>query len=148
MSFYRPVRANPTIADFVRGIDHYMGEFAQFGLTVPSTKPMQFSEVGIGGGHVTNKMKGEPAKAAAAPWEGSGNPRENPWRDPAMQSLRRQFHRELLKFLESQPARWEVNAAFFWSMGSWDPIAAQNSEWADPEIKAAVERHNRAVLSR
>ena len=49
MSFYAPVTVSPTPDDFVRGIDRFMGEFKQYGLSVPTTKPMQFSEVGIGG---------------------------------------------------------------------------------------------------
>jgi hypothetical protein len=147
MSFYRPVRVNPTTVDFVRGIDDYMGEFEEFGLNVPTSKPLQFSEVGIGGGHDEDDVAPDPAKAAATPWGGSGNPSDNPWRDPAVQALRRQYHRELLKFLKTQPARWQVSAAFFWSMGSWDPLGLRNPEFEDPQITTAVERHNRGVLS-
>ena len=147
MSFYRPVNNNPTTADFIRGIDHYMGEFEEFGLSVPTTKPMQFSEVGIGGGEVEDGAMPDLAKAVAAPWEGTTNPRNNPWRDPSLQSLRRQYHRSLLQFMDEQPARWPVSAAFFWSMGSWDPQSSRPSEFTDPEIKAAAIRHNQSVLA-
>ena len=53
MSFYAPVSVRPTPDDFVRGIERYMNEFKEYGLSVPTTKPMQFSEVGIGGRRAT-----------------------------------------------------------------------------------------------
>ena len=142
MSFYRPVRAEPTPADFVRGIEHFMGEFREHGLSVPTSKPMHFSEVGIGGGHDDNDQASDPAEAVKTPWSGSGDPRTNPWRDPAMRRLRRQYHQALLDFLTQQPAPWHVSAAFFWSTGSWDPQGLRHPEFADPEIMAAIRRHN------
>jgi hypothetical protein len=147
MSFYRPVSAKPTTADFVRGIEHFMSEFEGHGLTVPTTKPMHFSEVGIGGGFNDDDDAGDPAKAVQTPWGGSGNPRINPWRAKPMQDMRRQYHRALLQFLADQPARWHVSAAFFWSMGSWDPQGMRNPEFADPEIIEAINRHNQGVSS-
>jgi len=62
-----------------------------------------------------------------------------------MQELRRQFHGALLKFLAEQPARWQVTSAFLWSMGSWDPVGRSDSEFSDPEIMGAIEKHNRAA---
>ena len=62
-----------------------------------------------------------------------------------MQDLRRQYHRALLEFLAKQPARWHVSAAFFWSMGSWDPQGMRHPTFADPEIAAAIELHNQKV---
>jgi hypothetical protein len=145
MSFYAPVSVSPTSSDFVRGIDRFMNEFKQYGLSVPTTKPLQFSEVGIGGGQRSREQPNA-SKAVAAPWEGTANPRNNPWREESMQSLRRQYHLALLEFLTKQPAQWRVSSAFFWSMGSWDPIGQRQSEFADSEIIAEVEKHNRAVL--
>ncbi|HVT29635.1 MAG TPA: cellulase family glycosylhydrolase [Lacipirellulaceae bacterium] len=145
MSCYAPISAQPTADDFVHGIDRFMGEFQQYGLRVPTTKPMQFSEVGLGGGHVRYGEEPDPLKATQSPWEGSGNPHNNPWRTEPMQKLRRQYHKALLEFLTTQPARWRVSAAFFWSMGSWDPIGQSQPEFADAEIIAAIEKHNAAV---
>jgi hypothetical protein len=142
MSFYRPVRVKPTADDFSRGIDDFMSEFRKHGLTVPRTKELQFSEVGIGGGH-NEEPTSDPAKAVQTPWEGTSNPRENPWRDEAMQQLRREYHQALLDFLSGQPARWNVSAAFFWSMGSWDPQGLHRASFADPQIADAIARHNR-----
>jgi mannan endo-1,4-beta-mannosidase len=148
MSFYVPISVSPTSEDFVRGIELFMAEFKQYGLSVPTNKPMQFSEVGIGGGRLRKGEEPDPAKAVQAPWEGTANPRNNPWRGESMQSLRRQFHAALLKFLAEQPARWRVSAGFMWSMGSWDPIGLRNPEFADAVIMAAIEKHNLNVSDR
>ena len=148
MSFYRPVGVRPTTADFVRGIEHFMGEFQAHGLEVPLSKPMHFSEVGIGGGHDDDDRGYDPTEAVKSPWEGSGDPRTNPWLDPAMQRLRRRYHEALLAFLDQQASRWHVSAAFFWSTGSWDPQGLQHPVFADSEIAAAIERHNRAAAAK
>jgi hypothetical protein len=143
MSFYRPVSVRPRVLDFVRGVEDFMDEFRGHGLSVPFTTPMHFSEVGIGGGHEEDDAAIDPAKAVESPWAGSGNPRVNPWRNPAMQQLRRQYHQALLEFLARQPARWRVSAAFFWSTGSWDPQGIGHPAFADPEIQREIRTHNR-----
>jgi hypothetical protein len=145
MSFYAPVSVSPTPDDFVRGIDRFMGEFRQLGLSVPTTKPMQFSEVGIGGRRSRAGKQPRPTEAVAAPWEGTATPDENPWRHEPMRALRRRYHTALLQFLNEQPAPWRVEAVFVWSMGSWDPIGLAEPEFADTEIVSAIERHNRSV---
>jgi hypothetical protein len=144
MSFYRPVSASPTVDDFVRGIEHFMGEFQAYGLSVSTDKPLHFSEVGIGGGRLADG-KGDPAKAVETPWEGTANPRRNPWQGDEMTRLRREYHAVLLEFLTNQPAPWRVSAAFLWSMGSWDPQGFQDPQFADAEIVAAIEHHNRTA---
>ena len=145
MSFYAPMSTSPTPADFVRGIDRFMGEFKQCGLAVPTDKPMQFSEVGIGGGRLRRGERPTVAKAVESPWEGTAFPRTNPWRDDSLRDLRRQYYGALLQFLTTQPARYRVSAAFGWSMGSWDPIGFGQPEFADSDIIAAIAKHNRAV---
>jgi hypothetical protein len=145
MSFYRPVSVTPRAADFVRGVDHFMEEFRGHGLSVPLSTPIHFSEVGIGGGHDEDDIASDPAKATETPWAGSGNPRDDPWAEPEMRQLRRQYHQALLQFLETQPARWHVSAAFFWSTGSWDPQGIRHPEFADPEIIREIRRHNQPV---
>jgi hypothetical protein len=145
MSFYRPINAPPKPDDFVRGIDHFMSEFARHGLIVPKTRPLHFSEVGIGGGHGDENDAGNPEKAAETPWAGSGDPRVNPWRTKPMWEFRRQYHRALLEFLQTQPARWHVSAAFFWSTGSWDPQGVRHPVFGDPVIMEDIRRHNRAA---
>ncbi|HEX5470784.1 MAG TPA: hypothetical protein VFW73_02805, partial [Lacipirellulaceae bacterium] len=145
MSFYAPVPASPTSDDFVRGIQRFMHEFGQYGLNVPTTKPVQFSEVGIGGGQWRNGKRPDATQAAQSPWEGTANPRDNPWRTELMRKLRQQFHSALLEFLTKQPSPWHVSAAFLWSMGSWDPIGQQKPEFADPGIISAIQTHNESV---
>jgi hypothetical protein len=147
MSFYRPVSFPPTSDDFANGIDHFMAEFERQGLTVSRAKPLHFSEVGIGGGYKDEDRADDPEKAVETPWAGSGDPRTNPWRAPAMQELRRQYHDALLKFLADQPASRHVTAAFFWSTGSWDPEGVRHPEFMDAEIVAAIKRHNDNVAA-
>ncbi|HEX2475320.1 MAG TPA: cellulase family glycosylhydrolase [Lacipirellulaceae bacterium] len=147
MSFYRPVSLPPTPADFVHGIEHFMNEFHEHGLVVPTSKPLHFSEVGIGGGYDEMDAAIDPARAVETPWSGSGNPRVNPWQNAAMQQLRRDYHVALLQFLTEQPARWHVSAAFFWGTGSWDPIGMRHPEFADEEIAKAVRTQNLAAES-
>ena len=144
MSFYAPVSTSPTTEDFVRGIDRFMGEFQQHGLSVATTKPIQFSEVGIGGGRLRNTEEPDLDKAVAAPWEGTTVSRQNPWRHESLRTLRRNYHSALLQFLADQPAGWRVSSAFLWSIGSWDPIGCRHPEFADLEIVAAIEDHNGA----
>ena len=62
-----------------------------------------------------------------------------------MQQLRRQYHSALLQFLDEQPARWRVSAAFFWSTGSWDPQGIRHPVFADPEISREIRAHNQKV---
>ena len=61
---------------------------------------------------------------------------------PPMQTLRRQYHDALLEFLADAAGPLAGSAAFFWSMGSWDPHGHASAEFADPEIMAAIEKHN------
>ena len=140
-----PVRVSPTRDDFVNGVNRFMSQFEQHGLTVPTSKPLQFSEVGIGGRRLRDGV-GDPEKAAATPWEGSAFARNNPWSQKPMQQLRREFHAALLDFLERQPARWPVTGAFVWSMGSWDPLGHGEPTFADAQIMDAVEKHNRLII--
>ncbi len=142
MSFYRPVSLPPQADDFVRGVNQFMSEFERYGLQVPTSKPLHFSEVGIGGGHEEGDSTSDPAKAVESPWAGTADPRQNPWRNAEMIAMRRQYHEALLSFLAKQPARWRVSAAFLWSMGSWNPLDGRRGDFTDPEIVAAVEKHN------
>lgn len=144
ISAYFPMSVPPTKDDFVRGIDGFMSELNQFGLTVSSETPLQFTEVGIGG---RSPLHGEidVKSAAAKPWEGAGLPQHSPWKDPAMKALRVQYHQNLFDFLTVQPSRYRVTSAFLWSSGSWDPWGRGFPEFADPTIAVAIERHNRGL---
>ncbi|MEM8946967.1 MAG: hypothetical protein AAGD11_17460, partial [Planctomycetota bacterium] len=115
------------------------------GVTIPSGTPLHFSEVGIGGG-TDEGLASTPAQAAKTPWNGSDNPRKNPWTSPQMQQFRRDFHRALLAFLAQQPQENPVTDAFLWSEGSWDPLDTTDQGFADPRIIEMIQRHNQRVV--
>jgi mannan endo-1,4-beta-mannosidase len=144
MSAYIQASNPPTVDDFVRGIDRFMKQFTALGLNVPTSKPLQFTEMGIGGRRARPGVV-DVEQALQAPWEGTADLRNNPWADESMRDLRRQYHQALIELLTTQPADWKVTAAFFWSMGSWDPWGHGESGFADPAIQKAIEDHNRAV---
>ena len=96
------------------------------GLNVPTTKPMQFSEVGIGGGRV-RRTQNPNRESGRRPLGGHRQPAHNPWRQPSMQSLRRSTT-ALTPIYERAAGTVAVSAAFFWSMGSWDPIGVRDPE--------------------
>jgi mannan endo-1,4-beta-mannosidase len=144
MSAYIQAGNPPTVDDIVRGIDRFMKQFASLGLNVPTTKPLQFTEMGIGGQKL-HPGKADVEQALQAPWEGTAVVRQNPWVDDSLREMRHQYHAALIKFLTTQPADWQVSAAFFWSMGSWDPWGHGNSEFGDPVIQREIEEHNRAT---
>ena len=148
MSFYRPVSVQPTPDDFVRGIDHFMSEFQEHGLTVPTTTPMHFSEVGIGGGRVRGIRQSIRKRRLQRPGKAAATHATTRGARDAMTQLRRQYHQALLDFLAQQPARWNVSAAFFWSMGSWDPQGMRGPAFADPQIIDAITRHNRVAAAK
>ncbi len=144
VSAYFQMSATPSIDDFLRGIEKFMKELATHELTVPKDKPIEFSEVGIGGQQTRHGVV-DLEKAIQSPWEGTAEARNNPWAIDSMRDLRRQYHIQLTKLLATQPAPWRISAAFFWSMGSWDPWGHGEPAFADPEIEKAVENHNRTV---
>lgn len=144
MSAYIQASNPPEVDDFVRGINRFMKQFAALGLKVPASKPMQFTEMGIGG-RQARPGQVDLEQMLQAPWEGTAVAGINPWVDESKRDLRRQYHQALIKFLTTQPADWQVTAAFFWSMGSWDPWGHGGAEFGDPEIQAAIEDHNRAI---
>jgi mannan endo-1,4-beta-mannosidase len=144
MSAYIQAGNPPTIDDFVRGIERFIKQFSALGLNVPTTKPLQFTEMGIGGRQL-RPGKADVEQSLQAPWEGTAVVRQNPWVDDSLREMRQQYHEALIKFLTTQPADWRVTAAFFWSMGSWDPWGHGNLEFGDPVIQKGIEEHNRAV---
>jgi hypothetical protein len=44
-----------------------------------------------------------------------------------------------------QPAKWHISAAFFWSMGSWDPQGMRHPAFADEVVSEAIVRHNNSL---
>lgn len=148
MSHYRRFDLPPEPADFRKSVQVFLQEMQQHGANVPRTMPVHFSEVGIGGGKGGGKLAATPAEAAKMPWEGSDNPRANPWRSETMRKFRVDFHRALLGFLACQPEQNPVTEAFLWSEGSWDPMDMVDTGFADEEIIALIRKHNDKVSDR
>ncbi len=144
MSAYIQASNPPTVDDIARGINRFMKQFAALGLNVPTSKPMQFTEMGIGG-REARAGGADLDQMLQAPWEGTAVVGKNPWVDESKRDLRRQYHQALIEFLTTQPADWKVTAAFFWSMGSWDPWGHGDPAFGDSEIQKAIKDHNRAA---
>ncbi len=146
-SNYSPFLPPPSSEQFTEACRRFLEEMENCGVRVSADTPLQFSEIGLGGapdreGDATVK------RAAAEPWKGTTQLGKNPWTAPEMSRLRRDYHNSLLEFLTTQPAPRRVEAAYFWSEGSWDPIDVQASGFGDAEIQTAVRTHNRRTTKR
>ncbi len=144
LSDYRWFDLPPEPADFEEAIRVFLQEMEKHGAKVPREMPLHFTEVGIGGGTEAGLAK-TPAEAAVAPWEGSDDPNQNPWKPAAMQKFRVEFHQALLNFLAHQPTANRVTKAFLWSEGSWDPMGIIDQHFADEQIIKMIREHNDAV---
>ncbi|QDU88839.1 hypothetical protein Pla175_22230 [Pirellulimonas nuda] len=140
-SNYSPFPPPPRSGQFSEACRRFLEEMAKCGVRVGPDTPLQFSEIGLGGAP-DRRGAATVDRAAAEPWEGTTQLAKNPWRAPDMIRLRRDYHSELLEFLTEQPGPRRVEAAYFWSEGSWDPIDVQASGFGDAEIQAAVRTHN------
>ncbi len=141
-SNYHAVSVPPRVEDFVKSVDSFAGAFARHHIHLSDTTQLQFTEIGLGGfgpGGFTT----EPAQAARTLWEGTSFAGQNPWGDDAMHRFRVDYHRELLKFLQAQPAKWPVQRAFLWTDGSWDPQGVAAIEFKDEMILKMIQEHNR-----
>ena len=136
VSFYAPVRVSPTRDDFVNGVNRFMSQFEQHGLRVPTSKPLQFSEVGIGGRRLRDGV-GDPEKAAATPWEGSAFAEITP--GPRNQCSSCGGSSTLPCWISSSGSRPDgLLQGPVWSMGSWDPLGHGEPTFADVQIMEAV----------
>ncbi len=144
MSNYRWFDLPIEPADFTNAVHEFLADMQRSGVTVPATMPVHFSEVGIGGG-TSKGLASTPAEASKTPWEGSDNPRKNPWSSAKMQSFRREFHAALLEFLANPSAENPVTEAFLWSEGSWDPQDIVNKGFADEKIIDKIRKHNQSI---
>ena len=145
MSCYRWFDLPPKPCGFVAAIDHFLRSLKENEVVVPASLPLQFTEVGLGGGN----MKGKPAKtpeiAAKSPWAGSDLSRHNPWETAEMIELRFAYYQALLDFLRTQPASHYVQAAYMWSEGSWDPFDLHGGGFGDVRITDTIVQHNQCV---
>lgn len=144
VSLYAPLQAAPSETHFAESLYQFRQELAATGVAVPQNLPVQIAEVALGGGN------GKPAfsvqRAMAEPWEGIGYGTANPWDQSSLRQLRRQFYKALLTFLAQEgsagSSEMDIEAAFLWSEGSWDPQGLLDARYRDPTISAAIRWHN------
>lgn len=146
-SCYAPVSVPPTAKDFAAAVASFRSQlFELTGVPVP-IKRLVLSETGIGGGLAPPGPDGPllptVEEIAAKPYEGRGNTRRDPWSDPAIAELRRQYHAALCDYLtgteESSPP---VEKAFIWSEGPWDPQGISGERFRDEPIAKLIDDHN------
>lgn len=144
LSNYSPFELPIEPNDFATAKQNFLSELADKGIRVPEAMPLHFSEVSIGGGTEQGLAK-SPAEAAHTPWEGSDNPRKNPWASQRMRQFRLDYFAALLDYLANPPETNPITDAYLWSEGSWDPLDTTSQGFADPEIIRMIQQHNRAV---
>lgn len=124
------------------------------------------SEVGLGGAQGDGKTPARnAAEAAALPLSGIWavyNRAQDPWQRQDMRQYRRQWSKALLEYLGTPSVRrWPVDAAFLWSVGSWDlagvhPIStSREGTFADGHVMQSMRllssklgrRRRRSMLS-
>lgn len=147
ISCYAKTSIPPVVADFTACVDTFCAEFASAGCPIPTDKPLRFTELGHGGGGFDAEWKlTVPAplfdRMGKAAFFGTDKADKNPWTTPERIAFRRGFYEAALKFLTTQPARWQVETAYLWSYGSWDIHGIHDPLFADPAIAAAIKAHN------
>ncbi|HEX4924035.1 MAG TPA: hypothetical protein VFV50_08110 [Bdellovibrionales bacterium] len=149
ISAYAGVNNPPKSTDFNGSVESLAHHLRVAGIKLPLKKELHFSEIGLGGGPNGNDGM-TPAtqawQAACCPWAGiraAYTPERDPWQKPQLRKLRVAFHRALLTFLKTQPARWPVTSAYLWNAGSWDPQGLYGEgHYADPEIVEMIRTYN------
>jgi hypothetical protein len=152
VSMYQAVSLPPIPEDFDLAVGLFAGEFMGLRCPLPGNKPIDFVEVGLGGGGLssvdwkTSVPATHVADAARAPYLGSPKYLEaNPWSDPTLRTLRVNYHSALCHFLSASRQRHSVRRAFLWSFGSWDPHGLSEENFADKKIIQSINEHNRKV---
>ncbi|QDS97475.1 hypothetical protein [Adhaeretor mobilis] len=150
LSHYRPFKLPARPEHFAISAEGFLAELAEHQVEFPESLELHFSEIALGGGGADSPVAKTPSDAAATPWEGSADPRKNPWDTPEMRTLRVGFHNALLEYL-ADPATHHatlknpVTAAYLWNEGSWDPMDLAEDGFADEEITATIQQHNEQV---
>ena len=150
LSCYAKTAAPPSVKDFTACVDKFCEDFQKAGSPIPETKPLRFTELGHGSGGFDKDWKlVVPAPMADrmgnASYFGTSDEKKNPWTSPERISFRRAFYSAALEFLATQPAKWRVEQAYLWSLGSWDVHGITKPIFADPDIAAAIAEHNRSI---
>jgi len=143
-SNYSPFKLPPSAEQFSMACQKFVKELGRNGVELPQAIPLHFSEIGLGG---APNARGDSATQAAAaePWEGTVRVRNNPWVSEGMIEMRREYHAALLEFLQNQPGPRRVEAAYFWSEGSWEPLGVAQQVFVDAKIAESIREHNKQV---
>lgn len=140
-SHYRPFALPIQSQQFSDVKKDFLELLSARGVTLSPNVPLHLSEVAIGG--APNKRGiAFTDWASAKPWEGTNNPRHNPWKLEPMIEFRRAYHDALLDFLGKRSETHPISAAYIWSEGSWDPMGVSSSHFVDPVIQERVIQHN------
>lgn len=131
-------------------------ELAQLGIVFPTGKRSRISEIGMGGGNLSDDGK-TPGKTleevAQALWSGIRGPYTaalDPFRLPAMKQFRRDFFRQLLEYLKNPPPEFNLRSAYLWNSDSWDVqgLYPATRGYQDSVVVEAIRRHNASCTQR
>jgi len=124
-SFYHPVEKK--IEDhFSFGTKKFLWELKNKSLKLPENLPLHFTEIGLGGGNLSNdgRSRGNNAfEIGKAPYAGlysSFNAQTSPWEISQNAIFRREFYNSLNNYLNSEFISNPVTRAFVWNADSWD----------------------------
>ena len=143
-SNYHAVGVPPRPEHFANSVRDFAEEMAKHQVPLQPDTVIHFSEIAVGG-YGPDGFTEDPQQAATTLWEGTHNPRRGPWRAEAMRQFRAQYHEALLTFLATQTAPWQVEIAYLWSEGSWDPQGISARTFVDDSICEAIRSHNDAA---
>ncbi|MEQ8209305.1 MAG: hypothetical protein RH917_05685 [Lacipirellulaceae bacterium] len=147
-SHYRPFEPPARATHFAASKANFLRELKEKRVQVPKSMPLHLSEVALGGGSADSPVAASTIDAAATPWEGSADPRLNPWEQPELRELRTNYHEALLDYLSDPMIAKKVSdnpitAAYLWCEGSWDPLDIAEDGFADEVITRLIQEHNR-----
>ncbi len=121
-SAYQPFDHQFIFSHFKRTSKNFLNMLKKLEVKLPSSTPLHFREVGIGGGNELNDGSSHaitPKEAATHPYAGA----KNPWKSQKMRDFRIRFHKELIRYLKRQMNFPNpVTEAYLWNTGSWDPL--------------------------
>lgn len=147
ISAYHAVALPLQASSFAANIASLAGELALHSITLPLTKEIHFSEIGLGGGGAPHDGH-TPAKTveecARSPWSGvrgAYSEEIDPWANAELRQFRFDFYKNLLEFLNAPNAR--VTEANIWNVNSWDVQGLYSNNYFDSDIIDLIANSNR-----
>lgn len=132
-SCYAPVGVPPRADDFRLATSNFLAELQSLGVVLSPQTRLVYAEVGVGGGGASLEA------IAAKPYDAQGMPSGDPWSSPERRDFRVAYHRALCDYL----ARGEIEKAFVWSEGPWDPQGIADRRFRDETITKLIDSHNK-----